>query len=148
VGGEPAAGDVLAVEQLLRLTERRLSVGKIPAMAKREKLTQVEPGDVVSFTAETGERVTGRAWPITAPLRLHLEVKDGRRFFELPPFEELTVRRARSRQRLPFAQNLNDFRPGLDVVVRFMGRHFAGRRERLEALLATGQVALRFDAVA
>lgn len=161
-------------------------------------IVAVEPGDVVTFTATSGEVVRGRVWPFYGPpARLHVEAESGSRFYELPPFEELTVRRPRATQkRLPPAEHLNDFRPRLDLVVRFHGRHFAvsadgtyaavevleypvsvftdglalsllkdpaaanrmfqavqrspflseeGRRERLDALLATGKVTFTFE---
>ena len=165
--------------------------------SRAQPIVAVEPGDVVSFTAATGEAVKGRAWPFYGPpARLHVEAEGGK-FYELPPFEELTVRRPRATQkRLPLAEYFNDFRPRLDLVVRFFGRHFAvsadgtyaavevleypvsvftdglalsllkapeaanrmfqavqrspflsaeGRRERLDALLATGKVTFVFE---
>lgn len=166
--------------------------------ARAQPIVAVEPGDVVTFTTASGEVVMGRAWPFYGPpTRLHVEAENGRRFYELPPFEELTVRRPRAtRKRLPLAEHFNDFRPRLDLVVRFRGRHFAvsadgtyaavevleypvsvftdglalsllkdpaaanrmfqavqrspflsaeGRRERLDALLATGKVTFTFE---
>lgn len=185
---------------------RTITIGRpapapIPAPPRKTSRAQpiaaVEPGDVVSFTAATGEAVKGRAWPFYGPpARLHVEAEGGK-FYELPPFEELTVRRPRATQkRLPLAEHFNDFRPRLDLVVRFFGRHFAvsadgtyaavevleypvsvftdgialsllkapeaanrmfqavrrspflsadGRRERLDALLATGKVTFVFE---
>jgi len=171
-----------------------------PRKARRSPIDDVQPGDVVTFTDANGDVVTGRAWPVYGPpVRLHIEAGPGERFYELPPLEELTVRRPRAvRRRLPFAEHLLDFRPRRDLVVRCYGRHFAvsadgtyaavevnepsievfceampkaieamsrfggvnamfravqcspflsaeGRRERLDALLATGLVTFTFE---
>lgn len=170
-----------------------------------EILSRVEPGDTVEFNRGS-ERLSGRAWPTGIPPRLLVELPKGAvDLSSLDPERDLvTVRKRPSprknakAKRLLRADGLNDFRPGLDRVVRFMGRTFVipldgtyaavevdepsievfseampkaladmasrgganvmfqavqrspylsaeGRRERLDALLATGKVTFTFE---
>jgi len=170
-----------------------------------EILSRVEPGDTVEFN-RGNKRLSGRAWPAGIPPRLLVELPRGAvELSSLDPERDLVTvhkrqppRKNAKPKRLLRADGLNDFRPGLDRVVRFMGRTFVipvdasyaavevdeppvevfreampkalaamasrgganvmfqavqrspflsaeGRRERLDALLATGKVTFVFE---
>lgn len=94
-----------------------------------EILSCVEPGDTVEFNRGS-ERLSGRAWPTGIPPRLVVELPRGAvELSSIDPERDLATVRKRpaprkNAKRLMRADGINDFRPGLDRVVRFMGRAF------------------------
>lgn len=109
------------------------------------EITAVEPGDILSFNL-SGKRVSGRAWPTISGL----VVEVSRGAVELgaidPVRDGLTIKKAAKRRknarRLPIAQEISDFRPNLDRVIRVGLRHFAVSADETFAAVEVDEVPL------